>query len=163
MVAAIVASLALAWGVGEVAGFRRSLEMRPLQAPWFSASTPPVSSAARAGGVWPNLVSLNIGVQVMNALLLPLVLGFLIALAVRALPEPVRLRGAYLWLVWPGRLRHLRLGRVRWHQRGCGRLTPLIERRPFQAASQERTAINLARRPQNDFQSPICSKAAAAA
>jgi hypothetical protein len=35
----------------------------------------------------------------MNALLLPLVLGFLIALCVRALPETVRLRGSYLWLV----------------------------------------------------------------
>ncbi len=100
MVAAIVASLALAWGVGEVAGFRRSLEMRPLQAPWFYG----IYGTCVAGGavlvaLWPNLVSLNIGVQVMNALLLPLVLGFLIALAARALPEPVRLRGAYLWLV----------------------------------------------------------------
>ena len=37
--------------------------------------------------VWPDLVSLNVGVQVMNALMLPLVLGFLIALAVRALPR----------------------------------------------------------------------------
>ncbi len=58
------------------------------------------SSAARCwSALWPNLVSLNIGVQVMNALLLPLVLGFLIALAIRALPEQVRLRGAYLWVV----------------------------------------------------------------
>ena len=35
LVAAIVASLALAWGVGEVAGYQRSLELRPLQARWF--------------------------------------------------------------------------------------------------------------------------------
>jgi hypothetical protein len=35
----------------------------------------------------------------MNALLLPIVLGFLIALAVKALPEPVRLKGWYLWMV----------------------------------------------------------------
>jgi Mn2+/Fe2+ NRAMP family transporter len=100
MVAAIVASLALAWGLGEVAGFRRSLELRPAQAPWFYA----VYGVCVVGGallvaVWPDLVSLNIAVQVMNALLLPLVLGFLIALAVRALPEEVRLRGAYLWIV----------------------------------------------------------------
>ncbi len=47
----------------------------------------------------PNLVSLNVGVQVMNAFLLPLVLGFLIALAARALPPAHRLRGWYLWLV----------------------------------------------------------------
>lgn len=49
--------------------------------------------------VWPNLVSLNVGVQVMNAFLLPLVLGFLIALAIRALPAAHRLRGAYRWVV----------------------------------------------------------------
>ena len=46
-------------------------------------------------GVSPDLVSLNVGVQVMNALLLPVVLGFLYMLAVRALPEAVRLRGWY--------------------------------------------------------------------
>jgi len=49
--------------------------------------------------VWPNLVSLNVGVQIMNALLLPLVLGFLIALSVKALPPAVRLRGWYRWVV----------------------------------------------------------------
>ena len=35
MVAAIVSSLALTWGVGEVAGYRRSLECRPFEAKWF--------------------------------------------------------------------------------------------------------------------------------
>jgi hypothetical protein len=40
------------------------------------------------------LVSLSVGVQVMNALLLPIVLGFLYLLA-RRLPEPHRLRGGY--------------------------------------------------------------------
>jgi hypothetical protein len=49
--------------------------------------------------VWPDLVSLNVAVQVMNAFMLPLVLGFLIALAVRALPGAYRLRGVYLWVV----------------------------------------------------------------
>ena len=100
MVAAIVASLALAWGLGEVAGFKRSLEMRPMQAPWFYAVyTLCVAGGALLVALWPDLVSLNIGVQVMNALLLPIVLGFLVALAARALPEGVRLRGAYLWVV----------------------------------------------------------------
>jgi hypothetical protein len=47
----------------------------------------------------PNLVSLSIAVQVMNALLLPLVLGFLVALAIKALPPEHRLRGVYLWVV----------------------------------------------------------------
>ena len=100
MVAAIVASLALAWGLGEVAGYRRSLEYRPLQARWFyGVYTACVVGGCVFVGFWPDLVSLNVGVQVMNALLLPVVLGFLIALARRALPPAHRLRGAYLWVV----------------------------------------------------------------
>ncbi len=100
MVAAIVCSLALAWGVGEVTGYRHSLEHRPTEARWFYGI---YALAVIAGsvlvGFWPNLVSLNIDVQIMNALLLPLVLGFLIALARWALPPSHRLKGAYLWLV----------------------------------------------------------------
>ena len=100
MVAAIVATLALAWGVGEVAGYRRSLNLRPTQArAFYGLYAAAVVICAIVVGIWPNLVSLTIGVQIMNALLLPLVLGFLIALCVRALPEPVRLRGAYFWVV----------------------------------------------------------------
>jgi len=45
-----------------------------------------------------NLVALSVGVQVMNALLLPIVLGFLYLLA-RRLPPPYRLRGAYALIV----------------------------------------------------------------
>jgi uncharacterized membrane protein YczE len=40
-----------------------------------------------------------IAAQVLNAFLLPLVIGFLIALAMKALPEPLRLRGVYLWVL----------------------------------------------------------------
>ena len=47
----------------------------------------------------PNLVALNIAVQVMNALMLPLVLGFLVLLAFKALPAEHRLKGPYAWLV----------------------------------------------------------------
>jgi Mn2+/Fe2+ NRAMP family transporter len=100
MVAAIVASLALAWGLGEVTGYKHSLEHHPLEARWFYAIYAlAVTASAVVIGVAPNLVSLNVGVQVMNAFLLPLVLGFLIALAVKALPPEHRLRGPYLWLV----------------------------------------------------------------
>jgi len=100
MVAAIVCSLAFAWGLGEVTGYRRSLEYRPLEARWFyGVYAACVVAGAVAVALWPDLVSLNVGVQVMNALLLPLVLGFLIALSVRALPRPYRLQGGYLWLV----------------------------------------------------------------
>jgi Mn2+/Fe2+ NRAMP family transporter len=100
MVAAIVASLALAWGVGEVTGVKRSLEYRPQQAPWFYG----VYVAAVAGSaalVWAarDLVWLNIGAQVVNAFLLPLVLGLLVALAARALPDGAKLSRPYTWIL----------------------------------------------------------------
>jgi hypothetical protein len=87
-------------GVGEVAGYRRSLEYRPFEAKWFYG----VYAACVVGAaalVWfmPDLVWLNIAAQVLNAFLLPLVIGFLVALAMKALPEPLRLRGFYLWVL----------------------------------------------------------------
>jgi Mn2+/Fe2+ NRAMP family transporter len=100
LVASIVVSLASAWGFGEVAGYRRSLEEHPLRAPWFyGVYAACVVVGAVVVALWPNLVALSVDVQVMNALLLPIVLGFLIALAVFALPPAVRLRGVYLWVV----------------------------------------------------------------
>ena len=99
-VAAIVSSLALAWGIGEVAGYQRSLEYRPFAAKWFyGVYTAGVVGAAALVWFVPNLVWLNIAAQVLNALLLPLVIGFLLALAVKTLPEPVRPRGLYLWIL----------------------------------------------------------------
>ncbi len=100
MVAAIVVSLASAWGFGEVAGYKHSLEHHPLEAPWFyGVFTAAVVGGAIAVALVPNLVTLNIGVEVMNALMLPLVLGLLVLLAMRALPEEHRLRGPYRWVV----------------------------------------------------------------
>jgi len=100
MIAAIVSTLALAWGVGEVAGFKRSLNLQPSQARGFyGLYAAAVVVCAVLVGLYPNLVDLNVGVQVMNALLLPVVLGFLIALSMRALPPAVRLRGPYLWVL----------------------------------------------------------------
>jgi Mn2+/Fe2+ NRAMP family transporter len=99
MVAAIVSSLAMAWGIGEVAGYRRSLEFRPFQAPWFYGVYA-LCVAGSAALVWsaPDLVWLSVGAQIVNAFLLPLVVAFLVALATRALPDAQRLRGGYLWL-----------------------------------------------------------------
>ncbi len=100
MVAAIVASLALAWGVGEVTGYQRSLELPPRRASWFyGVYGLCIVAGAALIGVSPDLVALNVDVQVMNAFLLPLVLFFLVALAIHALPPAVRLRGTYKWVV----------------------------------------------------------------
>ena len=100
MVAAIVVALAAAWGFGEVTGYKHSLEYHPLEAPWFYiVFTLGVVGGALIVALVPDLVALSVGVEVMNALMLPLVLGFLVALAVKALPPEHRLRGWYLWLV----------------------------------------------------------------
>jgi Mn2+/Fe2+ NRAMP family transporter len=99
MVAAVVSSLALAWGIGEVAGIQRSLEHRPFETGWFYAVYAACVVGAAALVWWvPDLVWLNIAAQVLNVFLLPLVIGLLILLAVKALPEALRLRGWHLGL-----------------------------------------------------------------
>ncbi len=99
LVATIVVTLTAARSLGEVLGVKHSLEHAPREAPWFYGCYT-VSLAAGgllvASGV--NLVSLSVGVQVMNALLLPIVLGFLYLLA-RRLPMPHRLSGGYAIVV----------------------------------------------------------------
>ncbi len=99
-VAAIVVSLAVAWSVGEVTGYRHSLELEPRQAPWFyTVYTIVILAGGVIVAIARNLVTLVIVVEVMNAFLLPLVLGFLVALAIFALPPEHRLRGWYRWVV----------------------------------------------------------------
>lgn len=99
LVATVVVCLTAAWGLGEVAGYKRSLEHHPREAPWFYAT---FSLILITGGVLvtsgADLVKLSVAVQVMNALLLPLVLGFLFLLARRALTGRHRLAGWYAWV-----------------------------------------------------------------
>jgi len=100
LVATLVVCLTAAWGIGEVAGYKRSLENHPREAPWFYgvfSACLVASGVLVASGI--NLVNLSVAVEVMNALLLPIVLGFLYMLALKALPAPYRLRGAYAWVV----------------------------------------------------------------
>jgi Mn2+/Fe2+ NRAMP family transporter len=96
LIAAIVVSLTAAWGLGEVMGYRRSLQDHPREAPWFYGVytlTLIIGGVVVASGV--NIVKLSVAVNVMNAFLLPIVLGFLFVLAWKALPEPYRLKGGY--------------------------------------------------------------------
>lgn len=100
LVAAIVSSLALAWGVGEIAGYRRALEHRPFAAPWFyGVEAACIIGAAALVSIVPDLVWLNIAAQVLNVLLLPLVIGFLLVLAARELPRRGFARRFYFRLV----------------------------------------------------------------
>lgn len=96
LIAAIVVSLTAAWALGEVMGFKHSLEHHPKEAPWFYVTYVIVLVLAAIvilSGV--NLVDLSVAVNVMNALLLPIVLGFLYLLACKALPDQYKLKGFY--------------------------------------------------------------------
>lgn len=101
MVAAIVVSLTAAWGVGEVAGYRHSLADHPFEAPWFYGIVTVclVLAGLLVASDTINLVTLSVAIQVLNALLLPVVLGFLYALARKSLPAAYRLQGIYAWVV----------------------------------------------------------------
>src|SRR5271166_3741386 len=99
LVAAIVVTLTAARTLAEVLGKKHKLEDEPREAPWFYGSyAAALILCAIIVGSGMNLVSLAVGVQVMNALLLPIVLGFLYLLA-RRLPAAYRLSGGYAAIV----------------------------------------------------------------
>jgi Mn2+/Fe2+ NRAMP family transporter len=95
LVATIVVTLTAARAVAETLGEPNSLDHSPRQAMWFyGAYAAALVFGALVVSAEVNLVALSVAVQVMNALLLPVVVGFLFLLA-RRLPEPYRLKGAY--------------------------------------------------------------------
>jgi Mn2+/Fe2+ NRAMP family transporter len=99
MAAAIVCSLACAWGLSEMFGLRNSLERRARQsrrvlsiyAAWV------VGSAALVLFV-SNLVWLSVGMQVLNAVLLPIIVSPLVIIAATMLPDGARIVGGRLVL-----------------------------------------------------------------
>lgn len=99
LVATIVVTLTAARSLGEVLGVKHSLAHTPREAPWFYGFyTTSLVAAGLVVASGVNLVALSVGVQVMNALLLPIVLGFLYLLA-RRLPKRYRLSGGYAAIV----------------------------------------------------------------
>ncbi|HEY4067705.1 MAG TPA: divalent metal cation transporter [Burkholderiaceae bacterium] len=100
MVALIVVCLSAAWAVGEASGRRHSLEQHPSEAPLFYGAF--ALMLLGAGGLvcsGVNLIRLSIATGVGNALLLPVVLGIVYALARTSLGGRFRLSGAYALLV----------------------------------------------------------------
>ncbi len=97
LVAALVASMAGAWGISEVFGWTHTLNERfNRQSAKFYVT---YIAAHLLGAIIVlmsiDLVSLVIDVEIMNALLLPIVLGFLLALEAKALPDEYRMHGIY--------------------------------------------------------------------
>jgi len=95
MVSALVVSVAGSWGLAEVFGWKHSLNDRPSRAnaPFYLS----YSAAHVAGAILVlasvDLVGLAVDVEVLNAVMLPLVLGFLLALEAKSLPAEQRRRG----------------------------------------------------------------------
>jgi Mn2+/Fe2+ NRAMP family transporter len=102
LVAALVSSLAGAWGLAEIFGWRHSLNGRPERQALGFYTVYTLAHVAGAVLVLASvdLIGLAVGAEVMNALLLPVVLGFLLALERRALPTEARMRGWYRWATW---------------------------------------------------------------
>ena len=101
VVAALVVTLAGAWGISEVLGWRHSLNDSPARAAGFySLAVAGILAGAVLVLVVPNLVNLTIDVEVLNACLLPIILGFLVALEHRALPAELRMRGVRRWATY---------------------------------------------------------------
>jgi Mn2+/Fe2+ NRAMP family transporter len=100
LVAAIVASLAGAWGLAEVSGWQHSLNQRPNRATAKFYTTYALAHLIGAALVLASvdLVNLAVDVEVMNALLLPVVLGLLLALEAKALPPQWRMQGCRKYL-----------------------------------------------------------------
>jgi len=95
LVAGLVASLAGAWGISEVFGWRHTLNELPCRE---TARFYVVYGLAHVVGAVVvlfsfDLINLVVDVEVMNALLLPIVLGLLLALEARALPYEHRMHG----------------------------------------------------------------------
>jgi len=102
LVAALVASLAGAWGLAEIFGWKHSLNARPSR---HSVGFYVVYALTHVAGAIlvlasVDLVRLAIDAEVMNAVLLPVVLGFLLALERRALPAEHRMRGFRKYATW---------------------------------------------------------------
>ncbi|GKU30406.1 NRAMP family divalent metal transporter [Clostridium folliculivorans] len=93
LIAAIVVSLATSWAFGEILNLPCSLNCSWKEAPaFYSFYSGGIIIAAALVLVGIPLISLTIAVEVMNSLLLPIVLGFLLALGWKVLPKPFALK-----------------------------------------------------------------------
>jgi Mn2+/Fe2+ NRAMP family transporter len=93
LIAAIVVSLATSWAFSEILDVPCSLNNNWKQAPvFYSVYCGGIIAAGILVLAGIPLISLTVAVEVMNSLLLPIVLGFLLALGWRVLPEKYKLK-----------------------------------------------------------------------
>ncbi|CAI2694753.1 hypothetical protein AKUA1404_13550 [Apilactobacillus kunkeei] len=101
LVAAIVVVLAGTWGMTEVLDWKHSLNERINRSNLgFYSMYSLVLIVSAALVLWnEDLVSIAITVEVINALMVPIVLGFLLMLEHKALPKSYRMHGMYKKIV----------------------------------------------------------------
>jgi Mn2+/Fe2+ NRAMP family transporter len=87
--------------VGEALGVKKSLNLRFGEAKGFYFAFI-VANLIGAGLVLPgiSLTGLTLDIELLNALVLPLVLGFLLLIERAALPVEYRMRGAHKVIAW---------------------------------------------------------------
>jgi len=97
MIGAIVVTTTASWTLGEVVGFGRALDKSPKEAPGFFIVYMVILVVATGICLFlkDDLVTINITVEIMNAVLVPIVLVFTFLLSNKYLPEEVRLKGIY--------------------------------------------------------------------
>nr|WP_255552628.1 divalent metal cation transporter [Lactobacillus sp. Sy-1] len=101
LVAAIVVVLAGTWGMTEVLNWKHSLNERLNRSNvgFYSMYAIVLIFSAVLVLLNRNLVSIAITVEVVNALMIPIVLGFLLLLEAKALPKQFRMKGLYKYTV----------------------------------------------------------------
>jgi len=103
MIGAIVVTVTASWTLGEVVGFGRALDKSPREAPGFFIVYMLILVIATTICLVlrDNLVTINITVEIMNAVLVPVVLvfTFLLSRDKTLLPEKVRLQGLHMYFV----------------------------------------------------------------
>jgi Mn2+/Fe2+ NRAMP family transporter len=100
LIATIVVLLTATWSIGEITGHHHALQNSKRYSLHFYVVyfiTLLICAAVVTSDI--RLVNLNVAVETMNALVLPLVIGFLFILAYKKLPDSFRLKGWYAFLV----------------------------------------------------------------
>ncbi|WP_237757244.1 NRAMP family divalent metal transporter [Apilactobacillus ozensis] len=101
LVAALVVALAGAWGITETLKWRHSLneKLNKHNFGFYTMYILIIVVSAFTSLLGKNIVSISITVEVINALMIPIVLGFLLILEAKALPDKYRMHGIYRWVV----------------------------------------------------------------
>ncbi|UQS85122.1 divalent metal cation transporter [Apilactobacillus apisilvae] len=101
LVAALVVALAGTWGMTEVLNWKHSLnnKLRKNNLGFYSIYILVFIISGIMVLYMDNMVDITISIEILNALMTPIVLGFLLLLENKALPSQYKSKGFYKWIV----------------------------------------------------------------